>query len=361
MFGLVSHPGMSLSLPIEELSRLKVTFRVVLLNVSFSFHLSSSESTVSPSGLGDVRLHFRATYDPTGAVCLTVGASERIETQNDDDPHFPIVDIADPDYFGVLLATAGDSFNSTQASDSPILASGGGRDLEFHATAEEFNDTHSMAYTPFSKIPGEFYDPRSFLVDWPCIFSEEVDNPSSGTGTPGTRYHGGPILRRHTITAIPIPIPLRIPGTVLDQRSGNGFHPHSSLTFASAIHYCRARFELATSLLIVTSEYHAPCSPPPDPARPFKCLQADCPKLWFKRVDTRRVHMHTHRPSGRKFPCTFDGCGMSFSRKHDRLRHEVGSHGLGTQWHCSLCNKYFSSEHTLERHRLEKHVSFTQV
>ncbi|KAJ7111237.1 hypothetical protein C8R44DRAFT_597372, partial [Mycena epipterygia] len=83
----------------------------------------------------------------------------------------------------------------------------------------------------------------------------------------------------------------------------------------------------------------------------FKCLQPDCP-LWFTREYTRRVHMNIHLSNAqtRRFPCTFDGCAMLFSRKHDRLRHEVGSHGISTQWNCTACNKYFSTHITLQRH-----------
>ncbi|KAJ7124276.1 hypothetical protein C8R44DRAFT_597393, partial [Mycena epipterygia] len=84
----------------------------------------------------------------------------------------------------------------------------------------------------------------------------------------------------------------------------------------------------------------------------FKCLQADCP-LWFTREYTRRVHMNIHLPhtaKNHKFPCSFAGCSMMFSRKHDRLRHEVGNHGISTEWKCTPCTKYFSSQTTLERH-----------
>ncbi|KAJ7099771.1 hypothetical protein C8R44DRAFT_642249, partial [Mycena epipterygia] len=73
---------------------------------------------------------------------------------------------------------------------------------------------------------------------------------------------------------------------------------------------------------------------------------------------TRRVHMKTHLPGNgqdQKFPCSFEGCGMKFSRKHDRLRHEVGNHSMGTQWICNPCKKFFSSETTLERHYINKH------
>ncbi|KAJ7181416.1 hypothetical protein C8R43DRAFT_869416, partial [Mycena crocata] len=97
-------------------------------------------------------------------------------------------------------------------------------------------------------------------------------------------------------------------------------------------------------------------STPSDATRPFQCLHAGCPR-WFKRTYTRGVHMRTHRPNenNRKFACTFEECSLRFSRKHDRLRHEVGSHGMSTQWSCGPCNKYFSSQNTLERHISDKH------
>ncbi|KAJ7111172.1 hypothetical protein C8R43DRAFT_160564 [Mycena crocata] len=97
--------------------------------------------------------------------------------------------------------------------------------------------------------------------------------------------------------------------------------------------------------------------PPPDPTRLYKCSHPGC-HLWFKRAYTRRVHMTTHSGASsaeKRFPCSVAGCEMQFSRKHDRLRHEAGSHGRGTRWRCGACGTHFSTETTLERHRLDRH------
>ncbi|KAF8919620.1 hypothetical protein CPB85DRAFT_1157343, partial [Mucidula mucida] len=72
--------------------------------------------------------------------------------------------------------------------------------------------------------------------------------------------------------------------------------------------------------------------------RPHPCLYPDCGR-WFTRSYTRNVHMLTHRRSNdpKPFGCTVNGCSEGFSRKHDRLRHEVRQHGRGSNWRCPLC------------------------
>ncbi|KAJ7728151.1 hypothetical protein DFH07DRAFT_782286 [Mycena maculata] len=50
------------------------------------------------------------------------------------------------------------------------------------------------------------------------------------------------------------------------------------------------------------------------------------------------------------FRCTM-GCTMDFSRKHDRLRHEVAQHGRVCEWGCETCQRSFSSEATLRKHK----------
>ncbi|KIY74155.1 hypothetical protein CYLTODRAFT_94532 [Cylindrobasidium torrendii FP15055 ss-10] len=92
--------------------------------------------------------------------------------------------------------------------------------------------------------------------------------------------------------------------------------------------------------------------------RPHPCLFPDCGR-WFTRSYTRNVHMLTHRRSNdpKPFLCTISGCTEGFSRKHDRLRHEVRQHGRGSNFRCPLCtvSKFYSSQSTLERHMSEKH------
>ncbi|KAJ7605889.1 hypothetical protein FB45DRAFT_1068975 [Roridomyces roridus] len=53
-----------------------------------------------------------------------------------------------------------------------------------------------------------------------------------------------------------------------------------------------------------------------------------------------------------RFPCTMDAnCQVNFSRKHDRLRHEVAHHGRTCDWECTACGGFFSSHATFKRHR----------
>ncbi|KAJ3739814.1 hypothetical protein DFH05DRAFT_1512913 [Lentinula detonsa] len=56
------------------------------------------------------------------------------------------------------------------------------------------------------------------------------------------------------------------------------------------------------------------------------------------------------------FPCTFAPCPEVFSRKHDRMRHEVAQHGLQCQWVCDRCRKFFSSDKTLAKHRCNVNI-----
>ncbi|KAJ7622296.1 hypothetical protein FB45DRAFT_927455 [Roridomyces roridus] len=67
---------------------------------------------------------------------------------------------------------------------------------------------------------------------------------------------------------------------------------------------------------------------------------------------TRPNHPHPYdTPSPKaKFRCTL-GCSLDFSRKHDRLRHEVAQHGRTCEWECEQCGRFFSSEGTLKKHR----------
>ncbi|KIK57451.1 hypothetical protein GYMLUDRAFT_247084 [Collybiopsis luxurians FD-317 M1] len=48
--------------------------------------------------------------------------------------------------------------------------------------------------------------------------------------------------------------------------------------------------------------------------------------------------------------CTM-GCSELFSRRHDRLRHEVSKHGRECQYSCNQCGKFFSMEISLEKHQ----------
>lgn len=60
------------------------------------------------------------------------------------------------------------------------------------------------------------------------------------------------------------------------------------------------------------------------------------------------------------FPCSFDGCPEVFSRKHDRMRHEVTQHGRLCEWACDQCRKFFATEKTLAKHKCTSRVGDTR-
>jgi hypothetical protein len=98
--------------------------------------------------------------------------------------------------------------------------------------------------------------------------------------------------------------------------------------------------------------------PSPDPSdhdngasrRRFACLLPGCTRRFTSQY-TLKVHMDAHKPKPRSsFPCTL-GCAETFSRQHDRLRHEVAKHGKVCDWLCSDCGRFFSSKKTLGNHK----------
>ncbi|TFY70737.1 hypothetical protein EVG20_g2282 [Dentipellis fragilis] len=50
--------------------------------------------------------------------------------------------------------------------------------------------------------------------------------------------------------------------------------------------------------------------------------------------------------------CTM-GCSESFSRRHDRFRHEVSKHGRPCEWTCKNCRKFFSTKKTFQSHKCQ--------
>ncbi|THU77738.1 hypothetical protein K435DRAFT_701741, partial [Dendrothele bispora CBS 962.96] len=83
------------------------------------------------------------------------------------------------------------------------------------------------------------------------------------------------------------------------------------------------------------------------------CLEPTC-KRQFLSEYTRRVHMQTHIPKG-PFPCT-KGCSETFSRQHDRFRHEVTKHGYKSKWTCQSCSGFFSSQKSLKKHKCTESI-----
>lgn len=94
--------------------------------------------------------------------------------------------------------------------------------------------------------------------------------------------------------------------------------------------------------------------------RQYPCLHPTCSRF-FTSEYTRRMHMASHDAKPRKtYPCSMreeTGCRETFSRAHDRLRHEVAMHGKDCQWVCEKCGRFFSSNRMLDVHKCPGIVS----
>jgi len=107
-----------------------------------------------------------------------------------------------------------------------------------------------------------------------------------------------------------------------------------------------------------SSDSSGPPEKKPEPTqsnrpRPFACRFPGCERVFTSNY-TRETHMLTHRPKRKQtYQCTV-GCNALFSRKHDRWRHEVSQHGKPSQWTCSRCSQYFSSEKSLSVHNCDR-------
>lgn len=83
----------------------------------------------------------------------------------------------------------------------------------------------------------------------------------------------------------------------------------------------------------------------------YHCPHPTCTRV-FRSEYTCRVHSGVHIPKPRKIiPCTQPGCRETFTRQHDRLRHEVTQHDKICEFSCTICHRFFSSAPMLEKHK----------
>jgi hypothetical protein len=135
--------------------------------------------------------------------------------------------------------------------------------------------------------------------------------------------------------------------------SSPNLSPSSSLTFNSnktPCHLETAPTSPSSSTRIMGGSQNAANDNKIDQRRRFSCLIPGCARRFTSQY-TLKVHMDAHKPKPRTpFPCTL-GCSETFSRQHDRLRHEVAKHGKVCDWLCHDCGRFFSSKKTLGNHK----------
>ncbi|KAJ7867796.1 hypothetical protein B0H13DRAFT_1897440 [Mycena leptocephala] len=79
------------------------------------------------------------------------------------------------------------------------------------------------------------------------------------------------------------------------------------------------------------------------------CLEPSCSRTFTSKY---ALSMHRQKHIAKPPPCfPCSGCALQFSRRHDRLRHEVSQHGRMREWECKLCLGFFSSQKTLQKHK----------
>lgn len=84
--------------------------------------------------------------------------------------------------------------------------------------------------------------------------------------------------------------------------------------------------------------------------RRYRCPKPNCNRRFMNQY-TLEVHTKSHNTKLRaSYPCEM-GCNEHFSRRHDRLRHEVTQHGRVCEWVCDDCGRFFSSAKTMGHHK----------
>ncbi|KAJ7192194.1 hypothetical protein GGX14DRAFT_30406 [Mycena pura] len=308
-----------LTFPVEELSRLQLSFKVGVPHGSFSFDVSptSTADGLCPKGKSGAKVHFDTVSDATGVV-LKVWTSD--VNCNDPSQIQSFSDVSGP------IASGSMSLPATSSSFDPnpdILGlSESGIPWELYSL-----DAGPLSQTPPNVLSDS--DGLDFGNDW-SIFgfitqaaqdfeNDVVDSTSTDT-----------CLSEHVYPTI-------LTDQVVQSPPSTDQSPPS---FTS---------EACTPYPTSDSSSSPPPSSPS--TRPkLKCTEPACSRR-FKSRYTLKAHLETHKSkTERVFPCTM-GCAAFFSRQHDRLRHEVTQHGRVCEWVCKTCSGFFSSSRTLDNHK----------
>ncbi|KAF8343356.1 hypothetical protein F5887DRAFT_973527 [Amanita rubescens] len=364
---------MALTLPVEELTRLQVIFKLSFPDDLLTFEMLSNldaPNISTPTSLSGYKLHLRGSREGSG-LCLRVwahydGGSQLQESTSDvsegEHPESP----------------SQHSIETSSVADTPL-------ELE--------NDINVSIGPPVGIYPKAMAEPVWYDLqeqDGPTQLPDafgctnpsvgfvgdewlEVDASSGFLGSVDDVVHTVPHINAHFDKQVSCDyngIPPSTPYTSFLSGSnplcdGNPTDPSCPQFLGSHSRSQPRLLHMPVNLPVDSlsspssdEESHSATSPTSSPTigpRPYRCLEPGCDR-WFKRDYTRKVHMHTHRRRDRKpFCCNFPGCPERFSRKHDRLRHEVGRHGLESEWNCQPCHRFFSSRATMERHIFDKH------
>ncbi|KAJ8086664.1 hypothetical protein PM082_005487 [Marasmius tenuissimus] len=329
---------MSLSLPIEDLSRLKVT------------------AHLSPSGQPVLSLTLRATppsppsIPPSSGIyvsfersmengCWSLVMNTTMHTNNDLGKSDPGMFSSSPSGTSeTLLNSSNQSTVSTTAipnlAESPLLGVGElGRkpSLEASSLLAWLHSQKEIASVDNTDIDLSFGFNAPLSLNSGSVQSSPI--PAAGSS-----YD----------MLFPGVIPGVFPSQVPQVPDFNTLQPPS--TPPSSSDHCQDDEESDASSSLMSERQERGNK---RKRRNLPCLEPTCSRH-FMNEHTREKHMQTHRDKPRRsFPCTM-GCSEQFSRQHDRFRHEVAKHGYQSEWTCDECHGFFSSEKSRSSHKCTK-------
>ncbi|KAF7320643.1 hypothetical protein HMN09_00149000 [Mycena chlorophos] len=320
---------MALTLPLEMLWHTQLSFRVAFSDGSFALNMANASGD-SPS-------------DPNTGINL------RLETVTDCD--------------GVTLLLSAARFEPEPRCSA---------DEDYHRSQERAPTTSPAGdarwLSPISGSLGEIFPP-SFVDDSgtaripsPTTFDfgltdqDLFDSLNFGVGLPGARWEPsddfdrlGNLKGLADMEVSPVVQPTE---PVEPLSPANQWIPYSTNASAAACSSPSSSRSSPSSSSSVLDPFTPPT--PQQAPRRKRPLTLDCPEPDCERSFTSQYTLTKHvRAHARKekphFDCSL--CQMSFSRKHDRLRHEISQHRLACDWACAQCFGFFSSEVTLNKHK----------
>ncbi|KAJ6459970.1 hypothetical protein C8R45DRAFT_1109335 [Mycena sanguinolenta] len=310
---------MSLTLPIDALRNNQVSFRVGIPDGIFTFDMVPAVGTIdmgvaTPCSTAQIQLHLSAVAD-SGGVTLTLFTSEpHVSREVDyvvDAPHLQ----------------ASKEVVPCKTEPDPI-------DYLDYSHLEDTSNLLTMGYLTPEDL---------FALDTPFNMPYSDTHPNHRLFETLAVYNSQTHDLRPTYN-----------GDAFDADAHSGYTSSSFSDqdiFADFIGSPRTDTDASTPS--TPSESSAALSPPPrhrGPRSKLCCPQPSCTRHFASKA-TLAKHIVTHEPKSLKeFMCTL-GCTMRFSRKHDRLRHEVTQHGRICEWGCRVCLGFFSSEATLKKHK----------
>ncbi|KAJ7510812.1 hypothetical protein B0H11DRAFT_2215552 [Mycena galericulata] len=326
---------MSLTLPIHALAAMRVSIKIGPEGTLAFDMIHTSGQEISVVELDGMKLHLHSVADPTG-VTLSLFLSGQ-PTQNES--------------LGVAC-----NLNSqpVSCSDPPITEfafpiSPGLSDVDFFSDASGVETCDPL---PADMQLGSFDPPQAFDVFeiLQSLESQVFDVYHSQSNT------NGPDLSLSASTPASGSEHPIFDFSPSAESTASYLHTPPYLTPPEEILSPRVSSMAEASLESSGSASPAaPVSGTPLPrlpsSRPDLCCPAPSCGRSFTSKYTLSKHTQTHlRKTHPSFTCSM-GCNLEFSRRHDRLRHEVKQHARVCEWECKACLGFFSSKMTLKKHK----------